>query len=183
MAQTTEFAALFERLTQAFDQLPGIGPTAAQRLSRHIMQHRDTTDLAAAITAAQRDFSLCDQCRCYRHSSGCEVCDQSGEPGLLIIEQPDAVMAWREAGYNGHFFILHGLLSPMAGVSPTTLGLAMLRQRVEKLQPREVWLQLDSSAEGQATQQFIRELLSSTKIVSWAEQELLQQLQPAGGDN
>lgn len=176
--KTNEFAEVFQRLEQGFDTLPGIGPQAAKRLARYAFNQAGAAELADCIQAAQQ-FIRCEQCR-MPIVTQCDGCGNATSRELLVVEQADQVVFWREHGFSGHVFVLHGLLSPAAGCGPTELGLAQLKHRVAQLQPLAIWLQLKGGVEAQVTEQFIRNLLPNISLRSWSADDLQQHLYTNG---
>lgn len=169
-----EFAELFQRLEQGFDALPGIGPQAARRLARHVFKQAGAAELAECIQSAQQ-FTRCEQCR-MPITTECDGCGNATSGELLIVEQADQALTWREFGFSGRVFVLHGLLSPAAGCGPTELGLAQLKRVVAELQPSAIWLQFNGGVEAQVTEQFIRNLLPEMSLRIWSADDLQQHL-------
>lgn len=156
MTQPREYTAL----CQAFDELPGIGPNAAKRLSRFVLSQPQGAQLESALQQARASLSYCRGCRSYTVGELCDLCaDKERSPQLLVLEHSDDVEQYLNSGYQGYFFILHGLLSPMAGIGPQQLGLPQLVERIQALSPETLYLSFSSSVEGRATCQFIEELV------------------------
>ena len=68
--------------------------------------------------------------------------------------------------FNGHYFVLYGHLSPIDGIGPAELGLAELKKKVEALSVREVIVATNPTVEGEATAQFIMDMLPDNIVVS-----------------
>lgn len=165
--QQSQFAEVFNQLVESLDQLPGIGPNAAKRLARFIVTERQSTELADLITLLHTQFRPCPSCQVLTHSGECSNCSAINAHTLLIVEHADDVIFWSEQGFDGGFFVLSGLLSPMSGRGPAQLGLSALKQLLMERQPERVWLQLQPSVEATATEQFIRHMLTPTPVVCW----------------
>lgn len=175
MTNHTEFAAFFTRLTQALDNLPGVGSQAAKRLARHLLQPGNAAELAQLLDEAKA-FRQCIQCRHYTRQPLCCDCQQGATRELLVVEQADDVLFWREQGYCGGFFVLHGLLSPVAGIGPQQLQLSVLKDWIRTQPPEQLWLCVAASVEGQTTERFITDMLPGVEVISWTAAELAQQL-------
>lgn len=155
---------LVERLIEAFQVLPGVGPKGAQRMVLYLLQRNREggRHLAEALTAAVDRVGQCETCRNLSETPQCPLCtDPRRDDALLcVVESAADILAIEQAGgYRGRYFVLHGHLSPIDGVGPEALGLDLLEQRARELQPAEVILATNPTVEGEATAHFISELL------------------------
>jgi recombination protein RecR len=75
---------------------------------------------------------------------------------LLMLEQTHS--------YKGMYFVLMGRLSPLDGVGPKDIHLGKLIERLKDSDITEIILATNFTVEGNATAQYIRELLKDTKI-------------------
>lgn len=152
------------QLIAALQILPGVGAKGAQRMTLQLLQrNRDgARRLALALSEAVDNIGECACCRTLTDQPECELClDDRRDPNLLcIVESPADIWAIEQAGgYRGHYFVLHGHLSPIDGVGPEQLKLDLLRQRVAVLQPQEVILATNATVEGETTAHYIGNLV------------------------
>ena len=75
---------------------------------------------------------------------------------LLMLEQTHS--------FKGLYFILMGRLSPLDGIGPKDIHLSELVKRVQDSEINEIILATNFTVEGNATAQYIKELLKDTKI-------------------
>lgn len=165
-----QLPAQYRQLIECFDALPGIGPRAAARMAQHVLEHESGERLQQAILSARKVLQHCSCCRAYSDLSICPLCADSERSALhlLVLAGVEDQIRWEEAGYRGGYFVLHGLLSPVAGIGPRQLHLPDLKQRVETLvsvaeassESLLVQVVLDSSVEADATGQFIEDMLA-----------------------
>jgi recombination protein RecR len=156
-----------QALIEALQVLPGVGPKSAQRMTLALLQRRrpGALHLAEALVAAMHQIRECSICRNYAESDVCGVCaDPQRDAGLLcIVESPADVFAIEHAGgYDGHYFVLHGRLSPIEGVGPEELGLDRLASRVAAQTVQEAIVATNATVEGEATAHYIRNLIGSS---------------------
>lgn len=198
-----DFAEQFRQLVDAFDAIPGVGPQAARRMGRYVLSHPGSRALGESIVQARNSLNHCSQCRMFTTEALCADCavaeTQAPEEKaalfsgvLLVAEQADEILHWREQGYTGPVFVLHGVLSPVAGVGPTQLGLAQLKQRVAALQSQTLWLALQSDAakgagiepsvEARATELFIRQMLPDKDVTLMNDNAITQAINDAIGE-
>ncbi len=151
-------------LIQALQVLPGVGGKGAQRMALQLLQrNRDgAKTLARALDVAVQSIRQCDACRTLTDSTTCELCtDSQRDTDLLcIVESPADIWAIETAGgFRGHYFVLHGRLSPIDGVGPEELQLDLLSQRIDALAPKEVILATNATVEGETTAHYIAQLI------------------------
>src|SRR5205807_5281934 len=115
-----------ERLIQELSRLPGIGPKTAQRLAFHLLRvDRVRADsLAQAIEDVKARIGYCE--RCYNISEGglCAICLSSrrDQSLLCVVETAlDVLAVERTSEFNGVYFVLHGVISPIDGIGPDQL--------------------------------------------------------------
>lgn len=152
------------QLISALQILPGVGTKGAQRMTLQLLQrNRDgARRLALALSEAVDNIGECECCRTLTDQPECELCldDRRDEKLLCIVESPADIWAIEQAGgYRGHYFVLHGHLSPIDGIGPEQLKLDLLQQRVSVLRPEEMILATNATVEGETTAHYISNLL------------------------
>jgi recombination protein RecR len=155
---------LIDRLIEAFQVLPGVGPKGAQRMTLQLLQHNRAGGgaLAATLAEAIETVGHCQACRTLCEQPLCRYCEspERDDSQVCIVESPADIIAIEQAGgFRGRYFVLHGHLSPIDRIGPEELGLEELLSRVRKLQPAEVILATNATVEGEATAHYIGELL------------------------
>ncbi len=155
---------LIDRLIEAFQVLPGVGPKGAQRMVLYLLQRNRAggEHLAAVLAEAVVRVGQCESCRNLSEESQCRLCRDArrDDTVLCVVESAADVLAIEHAGgYRGRYFVLHGHLSPIDGVGPEALGLDALARRVSELAPAEVIIATNPTVEGEATAHYISDLL------------------------
>lgn len=165
-----------QHLSACLSQLPGIGPRSADRLALHIIQTDPVrvTQLAEALTQARSRVTFCQLCGGFTESQPCPLCkDPKRNTGsLCVVEKPvDLVVLEKSGAFRGRYHVLGGKLSPLNGVEPEDLRIALLERRVSEESISEVILALGSDVEGDATAHFIARQLESkpTKVTRLAQ--------------
>ncbi len=160
---------LLGQLTQTLCCLPGVGPKTAQRMSFHLLQ-RDRNGakiLAETLIEALAKIGHCQVCRTLSEQNICQICaDKARDSSLIcIVESPADVWIIDQATvFKGHYFVLHGRLSPLDGIGPDELGLDVLEQRMSVGTIKELILATNSTVEGEATAYFIGELARKHQV-------------------
>jgi recombination protein RecR len=153
-----------EELIAALRCLPGMGPKSAQRSAFHLLQ-RDQAGaarLAAALTQALARIRQCEQCNSYTEAAVCELCSSPRrDPALLcVVETPgDLLMMEQAQCYQGLYFVLMGVLSPLDGIGPREIHVERLLRRATDGKVREVILATNFTVEGEATAHYLGEAL------------------------
>jgi len=152
------------RLAQHFGALPSIGPKSAQRLAIFClgMPEQQVADFARALVDAKANVRFCTRCGMYAQDELCPICaDSRRDQGLVcVVRDPRDVLAMeRSREYKGVYHVLHGVISPMAGVGPDDIHIPQLVARVGSGQVREVILATNPDVEGDVTAMVIAGLI------------------------
>jgi len=162
-----------EELVTAFARLPGIGRKTAQRLAFYIIKRpRDEAErLSQALLGAKDRIQHCRQCFNFtvKGTELCEICSNPRRDRQLVCvveEASDVLILEGSQLLRGVYHVLGGVLSPLDGVRPEDLRIAELVERVKRDEVREVILAFNASAEGDATAEYISQLLKSLSQVT-----------------
>jgi len=160
---------LINQLVTSLTILPGVGPKSAQRLALYLLE-KDKAGAAMLVqhlNEALEKVGHCQQCRNLTENDLCPVCDDAkrNHEQLCVVETPAEVLAIEQTGFRGRYFVLFGRLSPIEGIGPDALGLDKLKALVTEYQVKEVILATNPTVEGEATAQYIQQLLFSLDVV------------------
>lgn len=146
-------------------RLPGVGPRSAERIAVWLLQSpkAQPAGLAEAVVTARQRVRPCPVCGFFATDSGCQVCeDPSRDERLLcVVEQATDVLPLERSGaFRGRYHCLGGKLSPLDRVSPEDLRIPTLVRRLDEASEEiEVILALGADVEGEATANYLAELL------------------------
>ncbi|MBO5343376.1 MAG: recombination protein RecR [Ruminococcus sp.] len=151
-------------LAEKFASLPGIGMKSAQRLAYHVMSMdmKSVEEFSQALIDAKRDVRCCSQCQNLTEREICPICgdDSRDHSVICVVESPKDVTAFeRTREYNGVYHVLHGLLSPMDGITPDKLRMRELISRISAGGVDEVIMATNPTVEGDATALYAANLL------------------------
>lgn len=160
---------LLDQLIEALRCLPGVGPKSAQRMALHLLERdRDGGRYLSSILAeAMERIGRCERCRNLTEQALCRICANPQRDGslLCVVESPSDVLAIEHAtGYQGHYFVLMGRLSPLDGIGPADLGLDELEQRLADAPPREMIVATNPTVEGEATAYYLQRMAQKQGI-------------------
>jgi recombination protein RecR len=174
-----------QKLINAFERLPGIGPKSASRLAFYLLRAPDevSQDLSEALNDLKNKVAFCQECFNITEAgrTRCEICENPNRLSSLICvveEALDVVALERTGAYNGRYHVLHGALSPIEGIGPDDIKIKPLIERVAKGEVREVILATNPSMEGDATALYLQQQLRPYSI----QVTRLARGLPMGGD-
>ena len=151
-------------LAEQFAKLPGIGMKSAQRLAYHVMSmtEEDVKEFADALIRAHSTVKCCAECQNLTDDELCPICsdDMRDRSVICVVETPKDISAFERTNeYKGVYHVLHGLISPLDGITPDKIRLKELLARINKGGVEEVIMATNPTVEGEATAMYISKLL------------------------
>ena len=151
-------------LAEKFAALPGIGMKTAQRLAFAVMEmpEEEAHEFAEAILNAKTRVHDCPVCQNLTEDDVCSICASAkrDRSTVCVVEGPKDVAAIeRTHEYDGLYHVLHGLISPLDGVTPEQLRVKQLLERVQTGGISELIMATNPSVEGEATAMYLSRLI------------------------
>jgi recombination protein RecR len=164
-----DYPAAIRDLIAQLRQMPGVGPRSAERIALWMVQTREPQPegIARAINEARAAVRPCGRCGFFATAELCEICaDETRAKELLcVVEQPtDILPLEKTSAFRGRYHSLGGRISPLDRVAPEDLRIAALIERVEKEKPEEIIFALAADVEGEATTNYLVELLKKYPV-------------------
>jgi len=150
------------RLVGELKKLPGIGEKSACRLAFHLLRSRaNIIALADALQEVSVRVRFCSTCFCITEDDPCAICSGNRDDSIIcVVEQPQDVLAIERSGaFRGRYHVLHGVLSPLSGVTPADLKVSELLERLKEEKIKEIVIATNFSVEGEATSIYLTGLL------------------------
>ena len=159
-----EYPAAIRELIAQLRQMPGVGPRSAERIALWMVQARGAQpdEIARAISATRQSIRPCELCGFFTLEKICEICADPtrGPEQLCVVEQPtDILPLEKTSAFRGRYHSLGGRISPLDHVGPEDLRIHELVERVKAEKFSEVILALAADVEGEATTNYLVELL------------------------
>ena len=159
-----EYIESLQNLSEQFGRLNGVGRKSALRMAFSLLDwtEEEVQAFAGAILDAKRKIHLCPVCQNLTDRELCPICaDENRDRSVIcVVTDVRAVMAMeRVREYRGVYHVLHGLISPMNGVTPDKLKIRELLERVGHGDVAEVIVATDPNVEGEATAMYLSRLL------------------------
>ena len=131
------FAKPIEELIYQLSRLPGIGRKSAQRTAFYILEMGEerVEALIRALGEAQRTIHPCKRCNSLTEGDLCIVClnDEREKSKLCLVEDTKKMAAIESTGkFNGYYFVLRGLLSPIKKIGPEEIHIPMLEEILDE---------------------------------------------------
>ncbi len=163
------YSPSISNLIQAFARFPGIGPRTAERMVFYLLKCEtvEARRMSELILRVKENTFFCE--RCFNLSEGrtCHICSDASRSRrqILVVEDPKDVASFEKAGvYKGLYHVLLGHLSPHDGVGPEDIRIHELVERVDRDRIEELILATSARSEGEATSQYIAELMSGRPV-------------------
>ena len=153
-----------QKLIDALESLPGIGPKSASRLAFYMLRAPDeqVQGLADAIATLKENIVYCSRCQNLSQTDPCAICSDPGRDQHLVcvVEDPLDVVAIERTGvYKGLYHVLHGVINPVEGIGPEDLRVGSLLERLEREPVEEILIATNPNMEGEATAMYLARLL------------------------
>ncbi len=159
-----------EKLVHELNRLPGVGPKTAQRLAYFILKSKESfsTQLAESIQRVQSEVHTCTECFNYTDRTVCRYCEDPHRQSevICLVEEPSDIVRIESSGaFRGRYHVLHGVISPLEGITAKDLKISELIHKVEDglqgLRPtiKEIIFAFDADLEGDTTALYLTKTL------------------------
>jgi recombination protein RecR len=159
-----------EKLVHEFSRLPGIGPKTAQRLAYYVLKSKDTypAQLTEALLRVQTEVHSCTECFNYTDRTICKYCEDTHRNSeiLCLVEEPSDISRIESSGaFRGRYHVLHGVISPLEGITAKDLKIAQLLNKIEegisgtRISIKEIIFAFDADLEGDTTALYLTKIL------------------------
>jgi recombination protein RecR len=155
------------RLVGELKKLPGIGEKSACRLAFHLLRSpANILALAESLAEVSSRVRFCSVCFSITEDDPCAICRGNRDESIIcVVEEPQDLLAIERSGaFRGRYHVLHGVLSPLSGVTPADLRVTELLHRLRSAALREVVIATNFSVEGEATAIYLTGLIRDMGI-------------------
>ncbi len=154
-----------DKLSSYLSKIPGVGIKSARRYAIWLGEHKDlTANLINSLKVLIDKVKPCSKCFNLTTSNDgiCSICkDTSRDSSTICVVQTleNLVEIEQTNVYNGLYFILGGVISPLYNTDDIIERVKHLKKRVKEEKIKEVILVLSSTTEGELTIHYIKEQL------------------------
>ena len=159
-----EYIESLAKLAEKFGRLEGVGKKTAMRMAFSVLELdvEEAEDFARAILDAKEKIHLCPVCQNLTDRELCPICadEERDRSVICVVTDARTVLAMEKVReYRGTYHVLHGLISPMNGITPEQLKIKELLARVGTGEVGEVIVATNPTVEGEATAMYLSRLL------------------------
>lgn len=159
-----EYIESLAKLAEKFGRLEGVGKKTAMRMAFSVLEleTEEAEDFARAILDAKEKIHLCPVCQNLTDRELCPICadEERDRSVICVVTDARTVLAMEKVReYRGTYHVLHGLISPMNGITPEQLKIKELLARVGTGEVGEVIVATNPTVEGEATAMYLSRLL------------------------
>ncbi|MBO4212937.1 MAG: recombination protein RecR, partial [Clostridia bacterium] len=142
----------------------------------------DVKAVADALVDAKAKIHLCPICKNLTDREVCSVCsDVSRDQSIIcVVEDPKDVVSFEKVReFHGVYHVLHGVISPVNGITPDKIYIRELLERIGTADAvREIIIATNPTVEGEATAMYISKLVKPLGV----KVTRLAYGMPVGGD-
>ncbi len=142
-----------QRLTEAFERLPGIGPKTAQRLTFYLLHTPQNLldEFAFAVGNLKKNTKQCSLCHLIDEVDPCSICSNPSrdQTKICVVEESLDLL----------YHVLGGVINPLNNIGPEELNIFDLLIRLKSGKIKEVILAANPTMEGEATALFITQMI------------------------
>ncbi len=153
-----------QRLAEQFGRLQGVGRKSAMRMAFSVveMDISDAVAFASAIMDAKERIHMCPVCGNLTDSELCYICDDETRDRsvICVVEDVKAVMSIEKVReFKGVYHVLHGVISPVNGITPDKIRFKELIERAGNDDVKEVIIATNPTPDGEVTAMYISKYL------------------------
>ena len=159
-----EYIESLQKLAEQFARLEGIGRKSAMKMAFSVldMTKEEAGEFAAAILDAKEKIHLCPICQNITDKDICPICADLNrdKTTVCVVSDPKVVISMEKVReYKGVYHVLHGVISPMNGITPDKLKIKELLERIGEGEIAEGIVATNPTVEGEATAMYLARLL------------------------
>ena len=164
-----EYIESLQKLAEQFAKLEGIGRKSAMKMAFSVLSMTDEEagEFSAAILDAKEKIHLCPICQNLTDKDICPICADPNRDRttVCVVSDPKVVISMEKVReYKGVYHVLHGVISPMNGITPDKLKIKELLTRIGEGEIDEVIVATNPTVEGEATASYISRLVKPMGI-------------------
>lgn len=165
----TDYIESLQRLAEQFGRLQGVGKKSAVRMAFSVIEMSDdaAADFASAILEAKQKIHECPICGNLTDEALCAVCDDETRDRsvICVVEDVKAVMSIEKVReFKGVYHVLHGVISPVNGITPDKIRFRELIERAGQDGVEEVIIATNPTPDGEVTAMYISKYLKPLGI-------------------
>lgn len=159
-----------KNLLDQFSRLPGIGPKTAERLVFFLLKQpkEDLAQFGMALEHLRDKITICHSCLNFTEADPCTICSDHRRDHKIIclVSKPQDLFALEKTSeFGGVYHVLGGVIDPIEGITPESLTIRELVNRIKVDGVKEIILALNSDMPGETTILYLTKLLKQFKDI------------------
>ena len=159
-----EYIESLQKLAEQFGRLQGVGRKNAMKMAFSVLEmtEEEAKAFADSIIEAKERIHLCPVCQNLTDREICPICAdlQRERSTVCVVSDPKVVMSMEKVReYKGLYHVLHGVISPMNGITPDKLKIKELLVRLQDEEIEEIIVATNPTIEGEATAMYLSRLI------------------------
>lgn len=157
-------------LIECYKKLPGVGEKSAERLALATIDlDKNIIKLfSESLLNIEKKIKRCSKCNSLTESEVCEICSSKDrdKSTICVVQEPKNVIMFEKVGtYNGLYYVLNNLISPLDGIGPDDINIEQLIKRIKNENIKEVIIAVKPSIEGETTALYIQKSLEKVDVI------------------
>lgn len=157
-------STLLQNAVDEFASLPGIGKKTALRLVLHLLKQETESveKFSHTIATMRSEIKFCKMCNNISDGNVCNICNNNlrNKKLICVVENiRDVIAIENTQQFNGTYHVLGGIISPLDGISPSSLNIDSLISRIETDEVEEIIFALNPNIQGDTTIYYIQKKL------------------------
>lgn len=159
-----------DELVSFFEKLPGVGKKTATRYAFYVAEKFDDEMIEQAINAianTHQNVTHCVKCNMLSDAETCNICQDElrDQSKILVVKDTKDVLTLEATHqYNGLYYVLGGLISPLDGVGPDDLNIDKLEELSKNNDVKEVILATSFTPQGETTALYLERILARDNL-------------------
>ena len=164
------YPTTIRNIIECYKKLPGVGEKSAERLALATIElDKSIVNLFSnSLQDIDTKIKRCSKCNSLTEEDICEICknDNRDKKTICVVQEPKNVIMFEKVGtYNGLYYVLNGLISPLEGIGPDEINISNLIKRIKQEEIKEVIIAVKPSVEGETTALYIQKSLEKMDVV------------------
>ncbi|MFA7380823.1 MAG: recombination mediator RecR [Bacteroidia bacterium] len=160
---------LIEQAVNELARFPGVGKKSALRMVLFLLRQSpdEVNRLSSSLSTLRNEIKFCSRCNNVSDENICRICNSvnRNKKILCVVEDLRDVMAIENTGqFNGLYYVLGGLISPMDGIGPEALNIDKLLTRIAEENIEELLIALSATMEGDTTTFYLSKRLRESPV-------------------
>jgi recombination protein RecR len=160
---------LIEQAVNELARFPGVGKKSALRMVLFLLRQSpdEVNRLSSSLSTLRNEIKFCSRCNNVSDENICRICNSvnRNKKILCVVEDLRDVMAIENTGqFNGLYYVLGGLISPMDGIGPEALNIDKLLARIAEENIEELLIALSATMEGDTTTFYLSKRLRESPV-------------------